>query len=94
MSARRGANGGLVIAVEDQGIGMTPDGLKEALEPFGQAAPMETVEGRGSGLGLPIVKALVEAHGGVFRLESELDKGTRAFVEFPPERVQAHIRAA
>jgi signal transduction histidine kinase len=94
MSARRGANGGLVIAVEDQGIGMTPDGLKEALEPFGQAAPMETVEGRGSGLGLPIVKALVEAHGGVFRLESELNKGTRAFVEFPPERVQAHIRAA
>jgi signal transduction histidine kinase len=55
---------------------------------------METVEGRGSGLGLPIVKALVEAHGGALRLESELNKGTRAFVEFPAERVQAHIRAA
>jgi two-component system cell cycle sensor histidine kinase PleC len=55
---------------------------------------METVEGRGSGLGLPIVKALVEAHGGVFGLESELGKGTRAFAEFPPERVQEYNHAA
>jgi NO-binding membrane sensor protein with MHYT domain len=60
MFARRSANGGLVLGVEDQGIGMTPDGLKEALEPFGQAAPMETVEGRGAGRGRPNVKALVE----------------------------------
>ena len=94
MFARRSAHGGLVLGVEDQGIGMTPDGLKEALEPFGQATAMETVEGRGSGLGLPIVKALVEGHGGVFRLESKLGKGTRAFAEFPPDRVHEHNRAA
>jgi signal transduction histidine kinase len=92
--ARRSADGGLVLGVEDQGIGMTAEGLKEAQEPFGQAAPMETVEGRGSGLGLPIVKALVEAHGGMLRLESELDKGTRAFAEFPLDRVQEQNRAA
>lgn len=92
--AQRSANGGLVLGVEDQGIGMTADGLKEALEPFGQAAPMETVEGRGSGLGLPIVKTLVQAHGGVLRLESEFDKGTRAFAEFPPDRVQERSCAA
>jgi signal transduction histidine kinase len=92
--ARRKANGALVLGVEDQGIGMSPEGLQVAMEPFGQAAPLETVEGRGSGLGLPIVKALVEAHGGVFGLESELGKGTRAFAEFPPERVQEYNHAA
>jgi len=92
--ARRNADGGLVLGVEDQGLGMSADGLKLAMEPFGQAAPMETIEGHGTGLGLPIVKALVEAHGGVLRLESQLDKGTRAFAEFPAERVQEQSCAA
>jgi len=92
--ARRNADGGVVLGVEDQGLGMSPEGLKLALEPFGQSAPMETVEGHGTGLGLPIVKALVETLGGVFRLESQLDKGTRAFAEFPAERVQEQNRAA
>jgi signal transduction histidine kinase len=91
---RRGANGGIALGVEDQGIGMSAEGLKLALEPFGQAAPMETVEGRGSGLGLPIVKALAEAQGGALRLESAPDQGTRALVEFPVARVQEQSRAA
>ena len=92
--AQRTAKGGLILGVEDHGVGMSAEGLQVALEPFGQAAPMETVEGRGSGLGLPIVKSLVEAHDGVLRLESELDKGTRALVEFPSDRVQEQSHAA
>ncbi len=87
-------DGGLAIGVEDHGIGMTEEGLRKALEPFGQASPMETVEGRGTGLGLPIVKALVEAHDGVFRLQSKPNKGTRAWAEFPSRRVIQERRAA
>jgi signal transduction histidine kinase len=73
---------------------MSPEGLKKALEPFGQARAMETVEGYGTGLGLPIVRALVEAHGGILRVESEIDKGSRVLAEFPGERVLGQIRAA
>ena len=79
--------GGMVLGVEDQGPGMSPEGLKKALEPFGQARAMETVEGYGTGLGLPIVRALVEAHGGILRVESEIDKGSRVLAEFPGEQV-------
>jgi len=81
--ARPIANGGIAVGVEDDGHGMTAEGLKKAMEPFGQAAPMETVEGHGSGLGLPIVKALVEVQGGSFHLESQYGIGTRAWAEFP-----------
>jgi NO-binding membrane sensor protein with MHYT domain len=87
-------DGGLAVGVEDHGIGMTEEGLKTALEPFGQASPMETVEGRGTGLGLPIVKALVEAHDGVLRLQSRPNKGTRAWAEFPSGRMLQACRAA
>ncbi|MGH6936909.1 MAG: ATP-binding protein, partial [Methylocella sp.] len=41
----------------------------------------------GSGLGLPIVKGLVELHGGSFTLKSKLREGTDVIVVFPPERV-------
>jgi signal transduction histidine kinase len=86
--------GGMALGVEDQGPGMSPEDLKKALEPFGQAKAMETIEGYGIGLGLPIVRALVEAHGGILRIESEIDKGTRVLAEFPGERVLGQIRAA
>jgi NO-binding membrane sensor protein with MHYT domain/nitrogen-specific signal transduction histidine kinase len=92
--ARGLATGGLTLGVEDEGTGMSNEGLKKAMEPFGQAAAMETVEGRGSGLGLPIVKALVEAQGGSFHLESKLGVGTRAWVEFPATRLVRRRQAA
>ena len=43
---KRTVGGGLALGVEDHGHGMSADGLKKALEPFGQAKAMETVEGR------------------------------------------------
>jgi signal transduction histidine kinase len=66
---------------------MTEDGLKQALEPFGQVEHRTTVEGRGTGLGLPLVCTLIEAHAGTFHIESELGRGTRAWGEFPPTGV-------
>ncbi len=85
--AHRTPAGGIRLGVEDTGIGMSRDGVAKALEPFGQVAHAVTVEGRGTGLGLPLVKALVEAHGAVFGIESILGRGTRVWAEFPPSAV-------
>ncbi|HVW75457.1 MAG TPA: MHYT domain-containing protein [Rhizomicrobium sp.] len=92
--ARDTPDGGIALGVEDEGPGMSPEGLKKALEPFGQASDMWTVEGSGTGLGLPIVKGLVETQGGIFHLESQVGRGTRAWAEFPADRLDRQQRAA
>ncbi|HEX4270901.1 MAG TPA: ATP-binding protein, partial [Rhizomicrobium sp.] len=92
--ARGTPDGGLALGVEDEGPGMSPEGLQKALEPFGQASDMWTVEGSGTGLGLPIVKALVEAQGGIFHLESQVGRGTRAWAEFPASCLDQQQHAA
>ncbi len=73
---------------------MSPADLEKALEPFGQAVDMWTIERGGTGLGLPIVKGLVEAQGGMFHLESQLGRGTRAWAEFPASCLGRQQRAA
>jgi two-component system cell cycle sensor histidine kinase PleC len=83
-----GPGGGLSIEVRDTGIGMTPDEVRIALEPFGQAAA--TGDGRrdGSGLGLPLARALAELHGGALTVESAPGAGTTVRVTLPAERVE------
>ena len=85
--ASRTPSGGIALGVEDTGMGMTAEGLTTALEPFGQVQHAVTVEGRGTGLGLPLVKSLIEAHGAVFGIESVPDHGTRVWGEFPAKAV-------
>ncbi|HEY0300653.1 MAG TPA: HAMP domain-containing sensor histidine kinase, partial [Rhizomicrobium sp.] len=87
--ASRMPGGRMCIGVEDTGIGMTAVGLAKALEPFGQVAHVVTVEGSGTGLGLPLVKSLIEAHGAVFGIESVLGQGTRVWGEFPASAAAA-----
>lgn len=70
------ANGDLVVDVSDTDIGMAPDEIPKAMAPFGQVDGTLARKHDGTGLGLPLVKALVEAHGGHFELISELGKGT------------------
>jgi two-component system, sensor histidine kinase len=84
---QRLANGALALGVEDNGLGMTREGLMTALQPFGQVERAATVEGAGTGLGLPIVKSLIEAHGAMFHIESAPGSGTRAWGEFPASDV-------
>ncbi len=86
--------GALALGVEDRGIGMSAEGLRLALTPFGQIENDMTVEGRGTGLGLPIVKALIEQHGAVFHIESAPTEGTRVWGEFPAGRVIARRAVA
>jgi two-component system, cell cycle sensor histidine kinase PleC len=81
--------GGQLLAVRDNGPGIPPSEIHKVMQPFGQGSlAQETAEG-GTGLGLPIVKGLIELHGGTFRLVSELRRGTSAEVRFPASRVCA-----
>jgi signal transduction histidine kinase len=77
----------LQISVRDSGIGIAGDQLARVLEPFGQADGGLSRKHDGTGLGLPLVKAMMELHGGTLDLASTLGAGTCATLVFPPERV-------
>jgi signal transduction histidine kinase len=83
----RAEDGGADIFVSDNGVGIPEDKLSMVLEPFGQAESAYARSHGGIGLGLPIVRSLVEMHGGRFTLTSELDRGTTAQVHLPADRV-------
>ena len=87
LSARLASDGGLKIQVTDTGPGIPADELPKVMQAFGQRSlAHQTAEG-GTGLGLPIVKSLVELHGGTFELRSELRQGTEATVSLPKKRI-------
>jgi signal transduction histidine kinase len=69
--------------VEDSGVGMTEEELHRALQPFGQARAATTRNYGGTGLGLPITKGLVEAHGGTLAIASHPGSGTLVRVLLP-----------
>ena len=83
VSARLGDSGNVQLSVSDTGIGIKEKDLEKVLQPFGQAGSAQTSAQAGTGLGLPIVKSLVELHGGWFDLTSQQGKGTTATVSFP-----------
>ena len=85
-SAGRGA-GGQYVSIRDTGPGIPPEEIPIVLSSFGRGSLAHKNAEEGTGLGLPIVKGLVELHGGQFRLTSKLRQGTEAIVIFPPERV-------
>ena len=78
---------GLIFRIEDTGIGMSPEQIPIALEPFGQLENALTRKNDGVGLGLPLTKRLVELHGGTIAIDSEPGKGTVATVQLPEARV-------
>jgi signal transduction histidine kinase len=80
------ASGGLAIEVVDNGIGMAPKDIPIALTPFRQLDNQLGRKYEGMGLGLPVCKTLIELHGGVLELKSEVDAGTVAAVRFPAYR--------
>ena len=79
----------VVLRVRDTGSGMTEKELQIALEPFRQVPTVTHWDAGGTGLGLPITKALAEANQAYFRLTSRVDDGTLAEVIFPATRVLA-----
>ena len=77
---------GLAVTVSDTGIGIAPADIGRVLEPFEQVDSSLARQHQGTGLGLPLVKAIMELHGGSVELHSEVGVGTRVKVIFPPER--------
>ena len=81
------ADGQLSIAVSDNGPGIAPKHLDAVLDPFAQVDSGLNRKFEGTGLGLPLSRAMAERHGGTLELRSELDKGTTAIVRLPSYRV-------
>jgi PAS domain S-box-containing protein len=81
-------DGRLQITVSDEGVGIRKDKIKQAMEPFGQVSDRaENAAYQGTGLGLPLAKAMVNLHDGTLNLESEVGQGTTVFVKLPADRV-------
>jgi Amt family ammonium transporter len=79
-SARRGPGGELVIDVADSGTGLSPGQLAQALDPTAEA---EGGQDEGAGIGLALVKRLVEMHGGALSIRSRLGIGTQMRATIP-----------
>ncbi len=77
------------LAVNDTGIGIEKGDIEKALLPFVQLDNEYTRRHEGTGLGLPLVKSLVNMHGGSIAIESTPSVGTSVVVQFPMNRVQA-----
>lgn len=90
ITVRAGRTGeSLWIAVQDSGIGMAPADIPKALTPYMQIDSAQNREHRGTGLGLPLVKALVELHGGSLMIDSAPGVGTTITLFFPQARIVA-----
>jgi two-component system cell cycle sensor histidine kinase PleC len=85
------AAGGQYVLVKDTGSGIAEDEIPVVLASFGQGTNAIKSAEQGAGLGLPIVKGLVDLHGGTFTLRSKLREGTEVVVAFPPERVMSAL---
>ncbi len=83
IEALRINNGGIAILVRDTGVGMTPEEIAIALTPFGQVDGGRSRWREGTGLGLPIAKALVELHGGKIEIRSTKGEGTEVAIVLP-----------
>jgi len=82
-------SGDVVLRVRDTGIGMTQAEIEQALKPFKQINALKRGRGDGTGLGLPLTKAMVEANRARFTISSTPGEGTLVEVAFPSTRVLA-----
>jgi signal transduction histidine kinase len=81
---------GLTLTVADTGIGIAEKDLGRVLEAFEQADSSLSRKQQGTGLGLPLVRAMMELQGGTFELASTVGAGTKAKITFPADRLVTH----
>ena len=87
MVRARHENGGIRIEVEDNGVGIAPEDQELLFQEFVRIKRKDSAAGKtpGSGLGLSIVRRIIEAHGGTVGVTSDIDKGSTFFIELPVE---------
>ena len=82
--AEAGADGAVRLSVRDDGEGLDGDEIPRVLEPYGRSDVARVGQKEGTGLGLPLVKAMIEAHGGRIEIASEKGRGSTFTLHFPP----------
>jgi cell cycle sensor histidine kinase DivJ len=89
-------DGDLVLSVSDTGVGIPAEKLAHIGQPFVQAQSGLSRTYEGTGLGLSLVKGLVDLHGGVFAIESKEGDGTVVTITIPADgsRANSHVSAA
>lgn len=87
VSVKTDSRNGCVIQFRDTGIGIAQENLEKVLEPFVQVESAFARNFGGTGLGLPLVKRIMELHGGSITIDSTLGAGTTVIIALPPERV-------
>jgi signal transduction histidine kinase len=88
------SDGRYEIAVRDTGVGMSEKEMAHAMMPFGQNENRFTGKHDGTGLGLPLAKAMLELHEGTLAMSSVPEVGTTVAMIFPAQRIIARGRAA
>ncbi|HSK40775.1 MAG TPA: HAMP domain-containing sensor histidine kinase [Arenibaculum sp.] len=91
VSVSYGEDGSGLIAVADSGIGMPPEDIPLAMTPFGQLENPLTRSHKGTGLGLPLARTLVELHGVSLDVASIPEKGTTVTVRIPADRIRPPV---
>ena len=81
--------GDVMLRIRDTGIGMSEKDIETALQPFRQIATSTKADANGTGLGLPLTKALTEANRARFSIKSAVNSGTMVEIIFPAARVLA-----
>jgi two-component system cell cycle sensor histidine kinase PleC len=79
----RAESGAVLFAVQDTGCGIPKDEIARVFNPFEQVDNCYARANGGTGLGLTLVRALTELHGGMCTIESDVGKGTRVEVRLP-----------
>jgi signal transduction histidine kinase len=84
----------LALSIADTGVGMAPEDIPNAFASFQQIDNRLSRKHEGAGLGLPLVKAQIELHGGTIGVESAIDIGTKVTLHFPAWRLFRSIEEA
>lgn len=87
------AHGGQYVSVKDNGPGIPEEEIPVVLSAFGQGSIAIKSAEQGTGLGLPIVQAILAKHDGQFLLKSKLREGTEVIAILPPKRVLQSVPA-
>jgi signal transduction histidine kinase len=86
-------DGGITVTVRDSGVGIAREDIPKALSAYSQVSNGEVKRRDGTGLGLPIVNALMTLHGGTLVLDSEVGVGTSVALHFPAARTAGNSGA-